>query len=138
MLRYKKLAIIVLYKRKVIIMGCLGNIIWFIFGGFVQGLSWCLAGILWCLTIIGIPIGLQCFKFAKISFFPFGKEIYYGGGTGSFLLNLIWLVISGIPLALVSVTSGIVLCLTIIGIPFGLQSFKMARLALMPFGSRVI
>ncbi len=118
-------------------MGCLGNILWFIFGGFLSGLGWLLAGCLWCITIVGIPWGMQCFKFAGLSFFPFGKEIEYGGGVGSLLLNIIWLLISGIPLALGSAVMGCVLCITVIGIPFGLQHFKIAKLALMPFGSRV-
>ena len=64
-------------------MGCLGNVIWFLFGGLWQGLSWTISGILWCITIIGIPIGRQCFKFASLAFFPFGKEIQYGGGAMS-------------------------------------------------------
>ena len=84
------------------------------------------------------PVGLQCFKFAKLAFFPFGKEIVYGGGVGSFLLNIIWLVVSGIWLALGSVVTGCLLCITVIGIPFGLQHFKLAKLALMPFGSDVV
>ena len=62
-------------------MGCLGNIIWFLCCGFWQGLSWLGAGILWSITIIGIPIGRQCFKFASLAFFPFGKDVEYGGGT---------------------------------------------------------
>ena len=62
-------------------MGCLGNVLWFIFGGCISGLSWLLTGCLWCITIIGIPVGLQCFKFASLSFFPFGKEVVYGGGA---------------------------------------------------------
>lgn len=118
-------------------MGCLGNILWFIFGGFVSGLSWCLVGCLWCITIIGIPIGVQCFKFASLSFFPFGKEVEYGGGTVSLLVNIIWLLVTGIPLALEQAAIGVLLCITIIGIPFGLQEFKLAKLALMPFGSTV-
>lgn len=118
-------------------MGCLGNILWFIFGGFVSGLSWCLAGCLWCITIIGIPIGVQCFKFASLSFFPFGKEVEYGGGTVSLLVNIIWLLVTGIPLAVEQAAIGVLLCITIIGIPFGLQEFKLAKLALMPFGSTV-
>ncbi len=73
-------------------MGCLGNAIWFLCGGLWQGLGWTLAGILWCVTIIGIPIGTQCFKFASLAFFPFGKEIEYGGGAMSLLANLLWLV----------------------------------------------
>ena len=118
-------------------MGCLGNLLWFIFGGFLSGLSWTLTDCLWCITIIGIPVGMQCFKFAALSFFPFGKEVRYGGGAGSFLLNLIWLIVSGLPLAIESALIGVVLCITVIGIPFGLQQFKLAKLALMPFGSEV-
>ena len=118
-------------------MGCLGNLLWFIFGGCVNGLSWGLAGCLWCITIVGIPVGKQCFKLAALSFFPFGKEVEYGGGAGSLLLNILWLLLSGLPLALEHALLGIVLCITIVGIPFGLQQFKLAKLALMPFGARV-
>jgi uncharacterized membrane protein YccF (DUF307 family) len=100
-------------------------------------LTWALAGCLWCISIVGIPIGIQCFKFAGLSFFPFGKEIHYGGGAGSMLLNILWLLITGIPLAIVSASFGAVLCITIIGIPFGLQHFKIAKLALMPFGATI-
>lgn len=118
-------------------MGCLGNVLWFVFGGFISGMSWLFAGCLWCITIIGIPVGLQCFKFSSLCFFPFGKEVRYGGGAGSLLLNIIWLVFSGLPLAVESALIGVLLCVTIIGIPFGLQHFKLAKLALMPFGSEV-
>ncbi len=119
-------------------MSCLGNLLWFIFGGCISGLSWMLAGCLWCISIIGIPYGIQCFKFASMSFFPFGKEIVYGGGTASFIINIIWILISGIPLAIEHLTIGCLLCITIIGIPFGLQQFKLAKLALMPFGTRIV
>lgn len=118
-------------------MSCLGNVLWFVFGGFISGLSWSLAGILWCITIVGIPVGVQCFKFAGLSFFPFGKEVKYGGGAGSLLLNIIWIVLSGLPLALEFTVLGVIFCITIIGIPFGLQMFKLAKLALMPFGSEI-
>ena len=76
-------------------MSCLGNVLWFVFGGFWQGLSWGLAGCLWCVTIVGIPIGLQCFKFAGLAFFPFGKTVRYGGGAVSMLANILWLILSG-------------------------------------------
>lgn len=118
-------------------MGCLGNILWFILGGFLSGLSWCLAGLLWCITVVGIPIGVQCFKFAALSFFPFGKEVHYGGGAVSLLMNIFWLIFSGLPLAIESAVMGCILCITVIGIPFGLQHFKLAKLALMPFGAEV-
>lgn len=119
-------------------MGCVGNVIWFLCGGLWQGLGWTLAGVLWCVTIVGIPIGTQCFKLAGLSFFPFGKEVSYGGGAVSLLLNILWLLLSGIPLAVCSAINGLVLCITIIGIPFGRQCFKLAKLALMPFGATVV
>jgi uncharacterized membrane protein YccF (DUF307 family) len=118
-------------------MGCLGNFIWLIFGGLVLGISWALIGALWCLTIVGIPIGLQCFKFAELAFMPFGKEVNYDGGAGSLMLNILWLIFGGLALAVEAIGIGLAFCVTIIGIPFGLQCFKIAKLAFMPFGSTV-
>lgn len=118
-------------------MSCLGNLLWFLFCGLWEGLSWACAGLLWCITIIGIPIGIQCFKLSSLAFFPFGKEVRYGGGTMSFLVNILWLIFSGLFLALIASLNGILLCCTIIGIPFGLQCFKIAKLALMPFGAEI-
>lgn len=118
-------------------MSFLGNIIWFIFGGFIMGMSWLGIGLLWCITLVGIPVGVQCFKLAGLAFFPSGKEVTYGGGVGSLLCNVIWIIFGGIPLAIEATIIGVVFCITIIGIPFGLQSFKIAKLALMPFGARV-
>ena len=119
-------------------MNLLGNILWFICGGIISGLSWILAGVIWCITIIGIPIGLQCFKFAGLSFWPFGKQVVYGGGAMSTIANIFWLLFSGIPLALENLLLGLICCITIIGIPFGKQFFKIAELALTPFGAKVI
>lgn len=119
-------------------MGCLGNVIWFLFGGILSGLSWIVSGILCCCTIVGIPLGLQCFKFATLAFFPFGKEIQYGGGAVSLLANIIWLICCGVPMAVENAICGVVFCVTIIGIPFGMQFFKIAKLALMPFGAQII
>jgi len=119
-------------------MGCLGNLIWILFGGMWQALGWFLMGVLWCITIVGIPIGRQCFKFASLAFAPFGKEVEYGGGAVSLVVNIIWLLVSGIPLALAASINGLLLCCTVIGIPFGMQCFKIAKLALMPFGAKVI
>ena len=118
-------------------MGCLGNVLWFIFGGCISGLSWLLTGCLWCITIIGIPVGLQCFKFAGLALAPFVRDVSFGGGAGSLLLNILWLIFGGLELALASAVCGLVLCVTIVGIPFGLQCFKLAQLSLMPFGSEV-
>jgi uncharacterized membrane protein YccF (DUF307 family) len=109
-----------------------------IFGGLTGAISWFLAGCLWCVTIIGIPVGLQCFKIAGLSFWPFGKQVVYSNSSMSLLVNIIWLIVSGLPLAIGHFISGLLLCITIIGIPFGRQSFKLAQLALMPFGARVV
>ncbi|MBO0442730.1 YccF domain-containing protein [Vagococcus fluvialis] len=119
-------------------MNFLGNLIWLIFGGLIGAISWFLAGCLWCVTIIGIPVGLQCFKIAGLSLWPFGKQVVYSNSSMSLLVNIIWLIVSGLPLAIGHFISGLLLCITIIGIPFGRQSFKLAQLALMPFGARVV
>ena len=112
-------------------MRLLGNICWFVFGGFLSGMAWVLSGVLWCITIIGIPYGMQCFKFATISFWPFGRKI-------SFLVNIIWFVVNGWWMALGNFIIGCVWCITIIGIPFGKQFFKIAKLSLRPFGADVV
>lgn len=118
-------------------MGCLGNLLWLIFGGFFAGLSWLVIGLLWCVTVVGIPVGLQCFKFAKLSFCPFGKEVEYDAGPVRLLLNILWLFFGGIELALEFAALGVLLYITVIGIPFGHQMFKLAKLALMPLGAKV-
>ena len=118
-------------------MSFLAKIIWFIFGGWYTGLSWLVLGMLWCLTIVGIPLGVQCFKFAGLSAAPFGKDVQYGCSVGSFVLNILWIILTGVPMAIEHAVTGLVLCCTIIGIPFGLQHLKMAKLALMPFGTSV-
>ena len=119
-------------------MRILGNIIWIICGGLLSAIGWWLAGVLWCITVVGIPVGLQCFKLSSISLNPFGKEIVDEGGAVSCLLNVIWFFVSGLELALGNLMIGIILCITIVGIPFGKQFFKIARLALFPFGARVV
>ncbi len=118
-------------------MRLLGNILWIVLGGWISALGWILAGCLWCITIIGIPVGVQCFKLASISLNPFGKEVYYEGKAGSFLLNVIWFLVSGMELAFTNFLLGCILCITIIGIPFGKQYFKIAKLSLAPFGAVV-
>ena len=127
------------YDTEVIIMRLIGNVLWFIFGGIILAVLWFLAGLLCCITIIGIPIGLQCFKFASLMLWPFGRDIDFSkAGVGSFLLNVLWILLLGWQLALAAVVIGLVYCISIIGIPFGLQAFKFAKLALMPFGARII
>lgn len=119
-------------------MGCLGNLIWFFTGGLISGIVWCIYGLLWCVTVVGIPIGVQCFKFATLAFAPFGKNVVYGGGNVKLLINIIWLITSGLPMAVAYALVGILFYITIIGIPFGKQMFKFAKLALMPVGAEII
>ncbi len=119
-------------------MSVLGNLLWFLLGGWIVALGWLLSGVFWCLTIVGIPVGLQCFKFASLACWPFGREVVFGGGTVSLLANLLWLLLSGIPMALGAAGLGLAFCVTLIGIPFGLQCFKLAKLALMPFGAQIV
>lgn len=118
-------------------MKTIGNLIWFLFGGLWMGLGWTLVGLVWFISIIGIPVGIQCFKFARLAFFPFGKVIVYGGGAPSLLCNILWLIFGGFALAVSAAIHGLIFCITIVGIPFGMQCFKFARLALTPFGSDV-
>ena len=118
-------------------MKTIGNIIWIIIGGLITALGWVLAGIIFYITIVGIPLGRQCFKFASLTLAPFGKEIIYGGGAPSIIANVFWIIIIGIWEAIIYAVIGAVWCVTIVGIPFGLQLFKMAKLSLMPFGAEV-
>lgn len=120
-------------------MRFIGNILWFIFGGVILGLAWFLAGLLCCITIIGIPLGIQCFKFASLALWPFGRDVDFShAGVVSLLVNILWILLLGWELAVTAVTIGLVYCVTIIGIPFGLQAFKFAKLALLPFGARIV
>lgn len=118
-------------------MRTLGNLIWFVFGGAITGILWEIAGVLWAITVIGIPISKQCFKISWLCFCPFGKNVIFNGGVGSFLLNMIWIATTGWELAVEATVIGIIFCITIVGIPFGKQYFKIARLALTPFGAEV-
>jgi uncharacterized membrane protein YccF (DUF307 family) len=119
-------------------MNFIGNIIWLIFGGILGAILWFVAGLLLCVTVIGIPFGLQCFKIAGLVLWPFGKEVELGGfGVGGLLLNVIWLIFLGWELALHHLVIGAIFCLTVIGIPFGMQHFKFAMLGLMPFGAKI-
>ena len=95
-------------------------------------------GVLFCITIIGIPFGIQAFKMAGLTLTPFGKTVQYGGGVGSALANILWVVLVGCWMALGYLGAGVLNCITIIGIPIGLQLFKMAQLSLLPFGAEVI
>ena len=121
-------------------MKFLGNILWFVLGGFLVSLYYFVVGLLFCITIIGIPFGLQLIKLAGFALWPFGHEIQSDtndGGCLSIIMNVIWILVGGIEIATIHLTFGAFLCLTIIGIPFGLQHFKMAVLAVVPFGKKI-
>ncbi|AET67963.1 putative membrane protein [Desulfosporosinus orientis DSM 765] len=119
-------------------MNFIGNIIWLIFGGLIACIAWAIAGLILCITIIGIPFGAQCFKIALFVLWPFGKEIELGNfGAGGLLLNIIWLIVFGWEFAIAHLVIGLFFCLTIVGIPFGLQHFKFAKLGLIPFGATI-
>lgn len=119
-------------------MKTVANILWIIFGGLLIAILWAIIGIILCLTIIGIPFGIQCFKFAELMLCPFGKEVVYSNRTVSFLFNILWLLIFGWELTLVTLSIGFIWCLTIIGFPIGLQVIKLAKLTFMPFGAEVV
>lgn len=119
-------------------MNTLGNILWLILGGLELAVAWAIIGIVLCITIVGIPFGIQAFKMAGLTLTPFGKSVVYGGGVGSLLANIIWVVLVGIWMAIGYVIAGVLNCITVIGVPFGIQSFKMAKLALWPFGAQVM
>jgi len=117
-------------------MKLLGNIIWFVFGGLIAAILWALLGVLLSITIIGIPLGLQCFKFASLVLFPFGREVNIKFEKHP-IANILWAVLFGWEMALGYIGIGILFCITIIGIPFGLQWFKLTTLALFPFGAKI-
>lgn len=121
-------------------MSLLGNLIWIVFGGFLMSIGYLLLGLAYCITIIGIPVGVQLFKMAGLSLWPFGRVVADKNGQmnfGTLLLNALWIVFGGIEMALSHAMLGLLFCITIIGIPFGKQHFKLAMLALMPFGKEI-
>jgi len=120
-------------------MSFIGNLIWLIFGGLLGAIAWGLAGLLLCITIIGIPFGLQCFKIAGFVLWPFGREIELGNfGAGGLIMNIIWVILFGWELFLGHLVVAAIFFITIIGIPFGWQHVKLAKLGLIPFGARIV
>lgn len=116
------------------------NIIWVVFGGIMIAIEYALASVAMMITIIGIPFGLQTLKLAILALWPFGTRIVDSGwpsGCLAGLMNVIWWFLGGFVIALTHLAWGLIFCVTIIGIPFGLQHFKLMRLALFPFGNSV-
>jgi len=122
-------------------MRILGNIIWLIFGGLISFICYIVGGIALCVTIVGIPFGVQVFKLAEMTLWPFNKRFQLKEGQPgclSTLMNIIWIVFAGFWLAIVHLVFGVLLCITIIGIPWGKQHFKMMSLAFAPFGVKIV
>jgi len=117
-------------------MRTIGNILWMLFFGLWSAVSWFFLGLLWCITIVGIPFGKQCFKIAGLVFWPFKKDVDINFGKHP-IVNIIWIIFGGLELAMAYVVGGAICCITVIGIPFGKQCFKLAALSLAPFGARV-
>lgn len=125
-------------------MKTIGNIIWFILGGFIGGTLWLLAGALLCVTVVGIPFGMACFRIASFAYAPFGKELVDArdmgeariAGTG--VMNFLWVVLAGLWLAIANVLAGIGFCCAIITIPFGIACFKLAAASFAPLGKRIV
>jgi uncharacterized membrane protein YccF (DUF307 family) len=122
-------------------MNFLGNLIWLIFGGIIIAIEYLIGSIILMTTIVGIPFGLQTLKMASLSLWPFGRDtIVHSRASGCLyiIMNIIWLLTGGIWIAITHAVFGVILCITIIGIPFGLQHFKLTAIALSPFGRDIV
>lgn len=129
-------------------MRFIGNVIWFVFGGWYTSLLWLLGACVFALSIVGLPLTRSALELAKMSAWPFGKEVVHvrdlDGRAPSpldaigLVFNILWLFTFGLTLCIAHIAAGIFCCLTIIGIPFGLQSFKLAGISLWPVGRRVV
>lgn len=117
-------------------MRLIANIIWILFGGIWLALLWLLFGIVLCVTIVGIPFGIQCFKMAWLSLAPYGKKVDLNF-TEHPIANVIWAVLGGWVIAVIYLLVGVLNCITIIGIPRGIQCFKIMKLAFFPFGAEI-
>jgi uncharacterized membrane protein YccF (DUF307 family) len=121
-------------------MNILGDIIWIIFGGLIIFIMYVISSVLLCLTIIGIPFGIQTLKLSMLALVPFGKDVVNKPnepGCLSTIMNIIWILIGGLWISLTHFVFGLLLAITIIGIPFALQHFKLGMLALTPFGKEI-
>lgn len=121
-------------------MNILLNIIWVVFGGLMIAIEYAISSVLMMITIVGIPFGLQTMKLAVLALWPFGTDISNDGwpfGCLAGVMNVIWWIVGGIPIAITHLGWGLLFCITIVGIPFGMQHFKLMKLALLPFGKTI-
>jgi uncharacterized membrane protein YccF (DUF307 family) len=122
-------------------MHLFGNLIWLIFGGIVIAVEYFIGSIILMITIVGIPFGIQTLKMASLALWPFGRDTRVdvrASGCLYIIMNILWLLTGGLWIALTHALFGAILCITIIGIPFGLQHFKLTAIALSPFGRDII
>jgi len=122
-------------------MNSIGNFLWLILGGIVIAAIYYLVGLLMCITVIGIPFGLQLFKLGTYALWPFGHQLVSGAGEPgclSIVMNLLWILLGWWEIALIHLVCGLVFCITIVGIPFGVQHFKMALSSIFPFGKEIV
>lgn len=122
-------------------MKLIGNIIWVVFGGLLISIEYIIGSLILMLTIIGIPFGIQTLKLASLAIWPFGRTTrahQRASGCMYIIMNLLWLITGGIPIVITHCVIGLLFCITIIGIPFGLQHFKLANMAITPFGRDII
>lgn len=121
-------------------MNVIGNLIWLVFGGFWAALGYLFGGLVLCITVVGIPFGLQCFKLAGLVLWPFGKKVVNTGSSSGclgLLCNIIWLLCGGLYTAVVHLVFAFLLAITVIGIPFALQHLKLVEISMMPFGKEI-
>ena len=122
-------------------MNAIGNLLWIIFGGFILFLMYLFGSLILFITIVGIPFGVQTMKLAFLSLMPFGKDVQPGeraGGCLYIIMNVIWILVAGIEIAIVHAVLAVLFAITIIGIPFAVQHLKLAYLALVPFGNDIV
>ena len=122
-------------------MKFLGNLVWLLLGGLLTALMYWVAGLLMCISVIGIPFGVQLFKVGMLSLWPFGHDLVPKADSGSCLqiiFNVLWILLGWWEIALTHLTFGLILCCTIVGIPWGLQHFKLALATILPFGKEVV
>ncbi len=122
-------------------MNLLGNLIWLIFGGIVIAIEYLVGSLFLMITIVGIPFGIQTLKMASLAIWPFGRDTRVhprASGCLYIFMNILWLITGGLWIAITHAIFGIILCITIVGIPFGLQHFKLSAIALNPFGRDIV
>jgi len=126
-------------------MALIGNILWFVFGGGILAwFLWILAGIVLAISIVGLPFSFAAFRIARFAAFPFGKQLVdvrdLGESqiTGTGIANVLWVIFAGVWLFISHAVAGVACCLSLVGIPFGLAHFKLAKVSFAPLGRRVV